>query len=143
MRLYNVCVNFIRSSSNAAESRFVLSLDTWLVWLARQVPDGQAQRDCGEPVGQKSVVPDMNLPTAPECHTRGQQHQDASKLVHALILLRAGVLLQPVLTLLFICEPGLTRPPPQPIVKKEDSRKECPHVDASFARSGSNRLNAS
>jgi aminomethyltransferase len=66
----------------------------------------------------------MDLPAAPKRHTRGQQHQDASKLVHALILLLAGEQPQPDLTVLFTFEPGLTPPPPQPIVKKEDSRKE-------------------
>jgi aminomethyltransferase len=68
----------------------------------------------------------MDLPAAPKRHTRGQQHQDASKLVHALILLLAGEQPQPDLTVLFTFEPGLTPPPPQPIVKKEDSRKEFP-----------------
>ena len=70
----------------------MVSLDTWLVWLARHVPDSQAQRDCGEPVGKKSIVPDMDLPAAPKRHACGQKHQNASKLVHALILLRRGVL---------------------------------------------------
>jgi len=85
----------------------------------------------------------MDLPAAPKRHTRGQQHQDASKLVHALILLLAGEQPQPDLTVLFTFEPGLTPPPPQPIVKKEDSRKECHHVDACHARTRSSRFNAS
>jgi hypothetical protein len=55
------------------------------------VPDRKRQGECAKPIGKHGRLAAMNLPALPDGRGGGQQHHNASNLVHARILSAAFV----------------------------------------------------